>query len=198
MGSSEDVIERQATMSIIYGERVRLRAVEREDVNKFHEWVNDPEVTRGLALYLPMSFLDEENWFNLLAKRDPREKPLAIEVNKGKNWKLIGNCGVFDLDSVNRSAELGIMIGDKSEWNKGYGAEVMSLLVKHCFETLNLNRAFLRVYTENIRAVRSYEKAGFVLEGRLREAVYKFGKYDDVLIMSVLRSEWASRTRRGS
>lgn len=198
MGSSEDVIERQATMSIIYGERVRLRAVEREDVNKFHEWVNDPEVTRGLALYLPMSFLDEENWFNLLAKRDPREKPLAIEVNKGKNWKLIGNCGVFDLDSVNRSAELGIMIGDKSEWNKGYGAEVMSLLVKHCFETLNLNRAFLKVYTENIRAVRSYEKAGFVLEGRLREAVYKFGKYDDVLIMSVLRSEWASRTRRGS
>lgn len=195
MGSSEDVIERQATMSIIYGERVRLRAVEREDVNKFHEWVNDPEVTRGLALYLPMSFLDEENWFNLLAKRDPREKPLAIEVNKGKNWKLIGNCGVFDLDSVNRSAELGIMIGDKSEWNKGYGAEVMSLLVKHCFETLNLNRAFLKVYTENIRAVRSYEKAGFVLEGRLREAVYKFGKYDDVLIMSVLRSEWTSRNK---
>ena len=198
MGSSEDVIERQATMSIIYGERVRLRAVEREDVNKFHEWVNDPEVTRGLALYLPMSFLDEENWFNLLAKRDPREKPLAIEVNKGKNWKIIGNCGVFDLDSVNRSAELGIMIRDKSEWNKGYGAEVMSLLVNHCFETLNLNRAFLKVYTENNRAVRSYEKAGFVLEGRLREAVYKFGKYDDVLIMSVLRSEWASRTRRGS
>ena len=64
--------------------------------------------------------------------------------------------------------------------------------MRHCFETLNLNRTFLRVYTENIRAVRSYEKAGFVLEGRLREAVYKFGKYDDVLIMSVLRSEWAS------
>ena len=177
-------------MSIIYGKRVRLRAVEREDVNKFHEWVNDPEVTRGLALYLPMSFSDEENWFNSLAKRDQREKPLAIEIRKGKNWKLIGNCGVFDLDSVNRSAELGILIGDKSEWNKGYGSEVMSLLVKHCFETLNLNRAFLKVYTENIRAVRSYEKAGFVLEGRLREAVYKFGKYDDVLIMSVLRSEW--------
>ena len=179
-------------MSIIYGERVRLRAVEREDVNKFHEWVNDPEVTRGLALYLPMSFVDEENWFNSLAKRDPKEKPLTIEVRKGKNWKLLGNCGVFDVDSVNRSAELGILIGEKSEWNKGYGSEAMSLLVRHCFETLNLNRTFLRVYTENIRAVRSYEKAGFVLEGRLREAVYKFGKYDDVLIMSVLRSEWAS------
>ncbi len=182
-------------MSIIYGERVRLRAVERDDVLKFHEWVNDPEVTRGLAMYLPMSLADEENWVNSLANRDQKEKPLAIEVRKGKNWKLIGNCGVFSIDSVNSSAELGIMIGDKTEWNKGYGSEIMSLLVRHCFETLNLNRAYLKVYTENIRAVRSYEKAGFVLEGRLREAVYKHGKYDDVLIMSVLRSEWTSRNK---
>lgn len=182
-------------MSIIYGGRVRLRAVERGDIARFHEWVNDPEVTRGLALYLPMSLVDEENWFNSLTKRDQKEKPLAIEALKGKNWKLIGNCGVFDYDAVNSSAELGILIGDKSEWNKGYGSEVMTLLARHCFETLNLNRAFLRVYTDNIRAVRAYEKAGFVLEGRLREAVYKFGKYEDVLIMSVLRSEWVSRKK---
>lgn len=151
------------------------------------------KVTRGLALYLPMSLADEENWFNSLAKRDQKERPFAIEVRKGKNWKLIGNCAVFEIKSVNSSAELGIMIGEKSEWNKGYGAEVMTLLQRHCFETLNLNRVFLRVYVDNVRAVRSYEKAGFVLEGRLREAVYKFGKYEDVLFMSVLRSEWASR-----
>jgi RimJ/RimL family protein N-acetyltransferase len=60
---------------------------------------------------------------------------------------------------------------------------------------LNLHRLFLRVYADNVRAVRSYEKAGFVLEGRLREAVYKFGRYDDVLIMSVLRSEWDARKK---
>ncbi|MHB8777975.1 MAG: GNAT family N-acetyltransferase [Anaerolineales bacterium] len=182
-------------MSMIYGERVRLRAVEREDVNKFHEWVNDPEVTRGLTLYLPMSMTDEENWFNSLAKRDPEEKALAIEVRKGRNWKLIGNCGVFGIEHLNSSAELGIMIGDKSEWDKGYGSEVMLLLLRHGFETLNLNRAFLRVYVDNVRAVRSYEKAGFVLEGHLRKARYKFGKYEDVLIMSVLRSEWKSRKK---
>ncbi len=182
-------------MSIIYGERVRLRAVEREDVAKFHEWVNDPEVTHGLAMYLPMSLTDEENWFNSMGKRDPRERPLAIEIRKGKSWKLIGNCGVFDIESANSSAELGIKIGEKSEWNKGYGSEVMTLLTRHCIETLNLNRVSLKVYTENVRAVRSYEKAGFVLEGRLREAVYRSGKYDDVLIMSVLRSEWVSRKK---
>ena len=180
-------------MSIMYGERVRLRAVEREDMKTFHAYVNDPEVTRGLALYMPMSMAEEEAWFD--SKRDPNEKPLSIEVRKGRGWKLVGNCGVFGIELANRSAELGIMIGEKSEWNKGYGAEAMTLLLRHGFETLNLHRLYLRVYAGNVRAVRSYEKAGFVLEGRLREAVYKFGKYDDVLIMSVLRSEWDERNK---
>ena len=180
-------------MSIVYGKRIRLRAVEPGDVESFHAWVNDPEVTRGLAMYLPYSLADEKNWFDGLAKRDMREKPLAIEIKKGRAWKLIGNCGVFDIDSTARSAELGIMIGDKSEWNKGYGSETMSLLLRHCFETLNMNRVSLRVYTANVRAVRAYEKAGFQMEGRLREAVYKNGKYDDVLVMSVLRADWDQR-----
>lgn len=193
MGGGEDAAEWKVEMSVIYGKRVRLRAVERGDVGKFHEWVNDPEVTRGLALYLPMSMRDEETWFE--RERNPNEKPLAIEIRRGKGWKLIGNCGVFGVDFVNRYGELGILIGDKTEWNKGYGSEAMTLLLRHSFETLNLNRAFLRVYTDNIRAVRSYEKAGFVLEGRLREGVYKFGKYEDVLIMSVLRSEWNARKK---
>ncbi|GJQ35480.1 MAG: N-acetyltransferase [Anaerolineaceae bacterium] len=182
-------------MSIIYGKRIRLRAIEREDVAKFHKWVNDPEVTRGLAMYLPLSMQDEENWFDRMSKSDPDEKPLAIEVRKGRNWKLIGNCGVFGISLANRSAELGIIIGEKSEWDKGYGAEAMILLLQHGFETLNLNRIYLRVYEDNVRAVRSYEKAGFVLEGRQRQAVYKHGKYEDVLFMSVLRSEWDTRKK---
>lgn len=182
-------------MSIIYGKRIRLRAVEQEDVAKFHEWVNDPEVTRGLAMYLPYSMKDEESWFENVGKHDPHEKPFAIDIKKGKGWKLIGNCGTFGISLVNRNCELGIMIGDKAEWNKGYGAEAMSLLLQHGFETLNLNRIFLRVYEDNVRAVRSYEKAGFVLEGRQRQAVYKHGKYEDVLFMSVLRSEWDSRKK---
>jgi len=180
-------------MSIIYGKRVRLRAVEREDVQKFYAWVNDPEVTRGLSLYLPLSTLDEEKWFEGLQNRDLHQRPMSIEVRDGDSWMLIGNCAVFDLDWVVRSAELGIMIGEKSVWNQGYGTEVMTLLLKHGFETLNLNRICLRVYAENVRAHRAYVKAGFVEEGRLRQAVYKHGRYGDVIFMSVLASEWSAR-----
>jgi RimJ/RimL family protein N-acetyltransferase len=182
-------------MSIIYSERIRLRAVEREDVKKFCAWVNDPEVTHHLTLYLPMSVVDEENWFDSLSKRDQAEKPLAIEVRNGDGWKMIGNCGVFGIDPISRLGELGIMIGEKDEWDKGYGTATMRLLLRHCFDTLNLNRVYLHVYAENVRGKRAYEKAGFVEEGRLREAVYKRGKYDDVIVMSVLRSEWIFRKK---
>ncbi|MBK8824665.1 MAG: GNAT family N-acetyltransferase [Anaerolineales bacterium] len=182
-------------MSIIYGERVRLRAAEREDVKNFYVWVNDPDVTRYLSLYLPMSTVDEENWFNSMTQRSQSEKTLVIEVRDGNGWKMIGNCGVFDIDTIGRLGEIGIMLGEKDEWDKGYGTEAMSLLVRHCFETLNFNRVYLRVYAENLRAKRAYEKAGFVEEGRLREAVYKNGKYDDVIIMSVLRAEWIAQMK---
>ena len=175
---------------MICGKRVRLRAVERSDLPKFHEWLNDSEVTDGLLVILPLSMRDEEKWFENAAQRRPEEQPLAIEIRQGRGWRLIGNLGFFDLDTTNRSAEFGIFIGDKSEWNKGYGTEAVQLLLKHGFETLNLHRICLRVYATNPRARRSYEKAGFVHEGTFREAVYRHGKYADVHVMSVLRSEW--------
>lgn len=184
-------------MSIIYGGRVRLRAVERPDVEKFHVWINDPEVTEGLALYLPMSMRDEESWFEGIAHRPPQEKPLAIDCRDGDGWTLIGNSGFFDLDHTAHSGEIGIMIGVKSYWNKGFGTEAMLLLMQHGFETLNLHRIFLRVYASNPRAIRSYEKAGFAHEGRLRDAVYQRGNYGDVLIMSVLRPEWDAKRKQG-
>ena len=69
----------------------------------------------------------------------------------------------------------------------------MRLLLQHGFHTLNLNRIALDVYDTNLRAVRSYEKAGFVQEGRKRQAIFKDGKYIDILQMSVLREEWEGR-----
>jgi diamine N-acetyltransferase len=182
-------------MSVIYGERVRLRGAERSDLDKFVEWINDPEVTESLTLFLPMSSVDEEKWFDDVMQRPQEEKPLVIDMKDGADWRLIGNSSFLDFDWVARSAEVGIMIGDKTVWNRGYGTEVMTLLLRHGFETLNLNRVFLRVYSENKRAIRAYEKAGFVHEGCMRQAVYKHGSYNDVLFMSVLREEWDARKK---
>jgi diamine N-acetyltransferase len=175
---------------MIYGNRIRLRGVEREDLPLFVQWLNDPEVIEGLIFMHPMSTADETHWFEGLADRPPAERPLVIEIQFEGSWRMIGNCGFHNISTINRSAEVGIFIGDKSLWNSGYGTETMQILQKYGFESLNLNRIALVVYDDNPRAIRAYEKAGFVLEGRLRQAKYKHGKYGDEFIMSVLRSEW--------
>jgi RimJ/RimL family protein N-acetyltransferase len=119
------------------------------------------------------------------------EHPMVIEVQQADSWLPIGNCGFIKIDWRSRSGEVGIFIGEKRLWNQGYGTDAMRLLLRHGFDTLNLNRIALDVYDTNLRAVRSYEKAGFVHEGRKRQAIFKGGKYVDILQMSVLRQEWA-------
>jgi diamine N-acetyltransferase len=178
---------------MLYGKRIRLRADERSDLPMFVEWVNDPEVRRFLAWHLPISQTTEEQWFESMLKRPPEEQSLAIEIRDGEGWRLVGNCGFFDFDWRARKAEVGLFIGDKSCWNKGYGTEVMQLLVRHGFGTLNLNRIYLHVDAENLGGIRAYEKAGFVLESRLRQANFREGCYRDDLLMSILRSEWTAQ-----
>jgi diamine N-acetyltransferase len=177
---------------MIYGDRIRLRADERADIPHFVEWINDPDVRQGISMYRPLSQAMEEQWFENMLKLPPDEQPFGIDVHtEDGGWKLIGNCGFMDFDWRCRSAEVGIFIGDKTYWDRGYGTEVMRLLLKHGFESLNLNRIFLRVFATNLRAIRCYEKAGFVAEGRLREANYQHGQYIDFIVMSVLRSEYS-------
>jgi RimJ/RimL family protein N-acetyltransferase len=175
---------------MIYGDRVRLRHVEREDLPKFVEWLNDPEIYQGLSMHAPLSMAEEESWFDNMLKSPQDERPLCIEAKGDDGWQLIGNSGFFEIHWRNRSAELGIFIGDKTYWNQGYGSEVMGLLLRHGFSTLNLHRIYLRVFEDNPRAIRSYEKAGFVHEGRQRQGEYHDGEFHDVLFMSVLRPEW--------
>jgi len=178
---------------MIYGERVRLRAVEREDVPRFVEWLNDPEVIAGLELNLPLANWEETRWFENLSNYAAEERPLAIEARSPDGgWEHIGATGLSKIEWMNRCACFGIFIGKKTLWNQGYGSEVTSLVLKHSFETLNLNRIYLYVYETNPRAIRAYERAGFVKEGVLREARYLNGVYINALVMSALRSGWTS------
>ena len=159
-------------------------------------WLNDPEVRRGLLIHLPISQAEEEVWFENMLKRPKEQRPLLIEVRQkdsasaGESWIPIGNCAFDDIDWRNRSGVVGIVIGEKSYWNQGYGTETMLLLLKHGFQTLNLNRISLLVFANNQPAIRAYEKAGFAHEGRMRQAEYRDGQYLDVLLISVLREEW--------
>ncbi|KAA3644938.1 MAG: N-acetyltransferase [Chloroflexi bacterium] len=178
---------------MIYGERIRFRHTEREDLPLFVKWFNDPEVRQGLNSVLPMSLSNEEKWFERMLQLPMEEQVLCIEMRDRDDWRLIGNCGFFTIDHRVRNAEVGIIIGEKELWNQGYGTEAMQLLLKHGFNTLNLNRIFLRVYENNPRAIRSYEKVGYVHEGRQRQAHYFDGQYLDVIFMSVLKDEWQAK-----
>jgi len=184
---------------MIYGKRIRLRRNERSDIPKFVDWLNDPEVRRYLLMDLPISQANEEQWFENMLKLPTNEQPFGIEIREtepeGSNeqWRLIGNCSFMGFDQAARSAEVGLFIGDKSCWNKGYGTEVMQLLLGLGFGTLNLNRIYLRVDELNKGGIRAYEKAGFVHEGRFRQGTFKNGEYGDMLLMSVLRTEWDSK-----
>lgn len=181
---------------MIYGERIRFRHAERSDIPIYVKWLNDPEVRQGISLYLPMSQVEEEDWFESMGKRPVAERVLAIEVRQApaegqtESWNLIGNCSFLEIDWRNRSSEFGIMIGEKNYWNQGYGTEAVRLLLKLGFESLNLNRIYLRVFETNPRAIRAYEKAGFIHEGRQRQGEFQNGRYIDVLVMSILREEW--------
>jgi diamine N-acetyltransferase len=175
---------------MISSKRLRLRAGEREDIPRWVDWLNDQEVTQYLLMNLPLSRADEEGWFDRMLKGPLPEHVLVIEAQTDSGWKPIGNTAFGDIDSVNRNAEVGIFIGEKEYWGRGYGRETMKLMLRHGFNTLNLHRIYLRVYEYNLRGIRAYEHAGFVQEGRLRQDVFRNGRYYDVIIMSVLRTEW--------
>jgi diamine N-acetyltransferase len=183
---------------MLVGDGIRLRAIERDDIPRFVRWLNDREVTQFLLTGSPFSKSMEEKWFeNQLAKPPEQGQILGIEILQGEEWIHIGNCGLHFVEPVNNAAEFGIMIGEKSFWNRGYGKKATTLMLQHGFDDLNLNRIYLNVFETNPRGIRAYQACGFQKEGVLREAIYKEGRYLDVFVMSILHSEWKSLRKQG-
>ncbi|MDH7489560.1 MAG: GNAT family protein [Anaerolineae bacterium] len=171
---------------MIVGQRVRLRALEESDLERCYRWINDPEVTEHLTARFPVSTHDERKWL-LQASSGDADRSFAIETAEGEH---IGNIGLHRIHYLDRNAELGILIGEKDRWNQGYGTDAILTLLKFAFEEMNLHRVYLRVDADNPRAIRCYEKCGFVKEGTLRDATYRRGRYKDQYIMSVLAHEF--------
>jgi len=176
---------------LIVGERVRLRAVKKDDLPRFVEWFSDPNVRRYLDMYLPFSLTQEERWFERLQERMEKRDivMLTIETEDGAQ---IGNISLFDINWKDRHAELGITIGDKDYWGQGYGTDAIRTILGLAFESMNLHRIFLRVHEDNARAINCYETVGFRREGTLRESVFREGVYLDMYLMGILASEFES------
>lgn len=169
------------------GPKVHLRALERSDLGRCAAWMNDPEITQYLLTgRFAINAAKQEEWFARMNQGE-HHAILAIALNEGGDH--IGNCGLHDIDWVDRFATAGIAIGEKSLWGRGFGTEAMELLLSYAFDVINLDRVELSVYEHNVRAHKSYVRLGFVEEGRLRKRRFKGGTWRDEILMALRRDE---------
>jgi|WetSurMetagenome_2_1015567.scaffolds.fasta_scaffold277674_2 RimJ/RimL family protein N-acetyltransferase len=180
---------------MLKGSQVILRPVQRSDIPSFLVWFNDPEITQYLTVYLPMTEMSEEKWVENLAVDFSKVNFVVETIAPGGN-RPIGSVGIENINSKDRDAEFGIVIGNKDCWNQGYGTESAALIIRYAFEQLNLNRVSSRVYDFNPRSQRMHLKLGFKEEGRRRQAKYVNGQYHDVFEYGLLRSDWETTHQR--
>jgi RimJ/RimL family protein N-acetyltransferase len=175
----------------ITGERIVLRRHAPDNLLAFRRWYADPEVAR-LTRYqegvMPVAEIDR-----FFQARVVGPDSMALAIHLRESDRLIGTCAFSQLDGDNGSALYHITIGEKDAWGHGYGTEATGLMVQHAFERLGLHRVALSVFAFNERAIRAYRKAGFVVEGRSRQSIWRDGRYWDELHMSMLDTDWAVR-----
>ena len=170
----------------LVGTKVYLRPLEEADAAECHAWLNDPDVRRTLAVRgVPHTEASSRAWIRSLDPR--RDQVFAIVTNGGGLY--VGNCGLHDIDPVDRHATLGIVIGRTDRWGQGFGAETVRLLCRHAFDDLNLHKVCLSCYATNERGLRLYARAGFTVEGRRREQVFIDGRWVDEILLGLVRGE---------
>lgn len=176
-------------MSFLKGEKISLRSLKKEDLHgPYFDWLNDQDVTRFMESgKFPNSEENMMNFYNNIV--NSRDNILLAIVTNHEN-KHIGNIKLGSINWIHRRAEIGIMIGDKTEQGKGYAAEAIKLLLDHAFSKLNLRKIILGVISENTAAVKLYQKIGFKTEGTAREEMYYDGKYHDMIYMGILKCEY--------
>ena len=172
----------------IIGKKCYLSPMNVEDYEKYTEWVNDMEVAAGLILASELIGPETEK----LALERLSTSGYNFAIIDAEKGKLIGNCGFPKLDHLNKAGEVGIFIGNKDYWGKGYGQEVLKLLLDFGFNILNLHNISLKVYSFNQQAIKCYKKAGFKEAGRIREAKLISGKAYDEIFMDILDTEYES------
>ncbi len=175
----------------IRGQLVALRHHVYDDLDAVRRWYRDPELARLTRYSLrPMSDEDIDRFFHTRLM-SPEHVGYAITVRD--TGRLIGSTTFSNLDADNGSTLFHISIGEPDAWGYGYGTEATELMLWLAFARIGLHRVALSVFAFNDRAIRSYEKAGFMIEGRHREAIVRDGGRYDELTMGILAAEWVAR-----
>jgi RimJ/RimL family protein N-acetyltransferase len=174
----------------IAGNLVALRRPIAADLPSVVRWYRDPEIARLTRYQMrQMSQVEIERFFQV---RMLAPDALAYSIVELPGWRLIGFTTFSALDGDNGSVMFHITIGERNAWGRGLGTEATQLMLGHAFERLGLHRVGLTVFSYNTRAIRAYEKAGFRIEGRLREAIQRDRRYFDEIQMGILAEEWLS------
>lgn len=166
--------------------KVTIRKITEADTAKIVKWRNAPSVMEHFIYRTPLTEEGHLHWYrNRVLTGEVAQFMILDETGEG-----VGSVYLRDIDPVHKKCEYGIFIGEDSCRGKGIGSAAAKLALNYAFETLGLNRVFLRVFADNLRAIKSYENAGFKREGTFRDDVIIDGVPHDMVFMGILRKEW--------
>lgn len=166
--------------------RIYLRLMTNEDTDNIIRWRNKEEVRENFIYQKPFTKAGHENWIKTMIDTG---KAVQMMIVLADGDRPIGSVYLRDIDMEHKKAEYGIFIGEPDCFSKGYGTEAAELMTEYAFSRLGLHKIMLRVYADNVRAIKSYEKAGFVQEAYLKEDVLIGGKYRDIVLMAMFHKE---------
>lgn len=166
-----------------------LREITRNDLQFINEWRNDEELISFLGA--PFRFIDMEvdnKWFDSYMSN--RNNSVRCAIVESDTNTIIGMVNLLNIDYINRTCVIGIMIGKNEKRGRGAGEYALRKMIEHAFFNMNMNRVELLVLSDNLRAQGLYRKIGFKKEGVKRSCVFKNGSYKDMIIMGLLNSEY--------
>lgn len=173
-----------APQPILHGNKVFLRPITMSDATvEYVTWLNDENVKKGLESPPDNYSLKQlqEYLKNILAEKNTH---MFAIIAKDKN-KHIGNIKLHNFNIKSRTCEIGIMIGDKNYWGRGFGKECCKLAIHYAFDKLGIAKVWLAVHSNNHAAIKLYENLGFEIEGRLKKHTISDGKLVDKIIMGL-------------
>jgi RimJ/RimL family protein N-acetyltransferase len=179
---------------MIRGDKIYLTELDPANAETVRAWLNDPEVYRYLMVgHTPITKDDELHYYE---RQGATSDAQSFEIHVAEDGRYIGNVGLKDMHPVHRRAEMGIAIGRKEDWGKGFGFDAIVTCLRYGFDTRGLHTVKIRAHAGHVRALELYRRAGFVEVGRERETVFQEGRFADYVVLDMV--DWEFRERYGT